>query len=60
MQQKEYESRLLNDLSVDSLDQVKKVVTQLQNAGDTEANGLDVESLRSSGSQRTNCGRTQK
>lgn len=49
---KEYESRLLNDLSVDSLDQVKKVVTQLQNAGDTEANGLDVESLRSAVARR--------
>lgn len=43
---KEYESRLLNDLAVDSFDQVKKVVSQLQSTGDTEAGSLDVESLK--------------
>lgn len=42
---REYESKLLSDLEVDSFDQVKNVVKTLQSAGDTEG-GLNVESLK--------------
>lgn len=42
---KEAESKLLADLQVDSFDQVKSVVNQLQSAGDTETD-LNVASLR--------------
>lgn len=40
---KEAESRILQDLEVDSFDKVKSVVSQLR---DTEETGLDVQSLR--------------
>lgn len=42
---KEVESRILNDLEVDSFDQVKTVVKQLRNVSDEEPN-LNVASLR--------------
>ena len=42
---KEVESRILNDLEVDSFDQVKTVVNQLRNVSDEEPN-LNVASLR--------------
>ena len=42
---KEAEHRMLTELEVDSFDQVKTVVSQLQGAGDTET-GLNVDSLR--------------
>lgn len=42
---KEVESRILNDLEVDSFDQVKTVVSQLRSVSDEEPN-LNVASLR--------------
>ena len=41
---REAETKLLNDLEVDSFDQVKKVVTELRSAG--EDNNLNVSALR--------------
>jgi hypothetical protein len=48
---KDVESRILSDLDVDSIDQVKQVVTELRNAS-PENNSLDVEALRSAVQKR--------
>ena len=48
---KDVESRILNDLDVDSIDQVKQVVTELRNVS-PESNSLDVEALRSAVQKR--------
>lgn len=48
---KDIESRILSDLDVDSLDQIKQVVTELRSAT-PENNTLDVESLRSAVQKR--------
>ena len=48
---KDHESRILQDLEVDSLNQVKQVVSQLRNAT-PEGNTLDVESLKSAVQKR--------
>jgi len=42
----EVERNILQDLNVDSIDQVKKVVTTLQEVNPQEGEGLNVESLR--------------
>ena len=42
----EVEKNILNDLDVDSIDQVKKVVTTLQEVNPDEGTSLNVESLR--------------
>jgi hypothetical protein len=43
--QKQVESRILNDLEVDSIDQVKQVVSELRNVS-PESNTLDVQQLK--------------
>ena len=43
---KDVESRILQDLEVDSIGQVKQVVNQLRSAS-PESNSLDVEALKS-------------
>jgi hypothetical protein len=48
---KDYESRILQDLEVDDLSQVKKVVSQLRSAS-PESNSLDVEALKSAVQKR--------
>ena len=48
---REYESRILQDLEVDNLGQVKQVVNQLRSAS-PESNSLDVEALRSAVQKR--------
>lgn len=48
---KDVESRILSDLDVDSIDQVKQVVRELRNAS-PENNSLDVEALRSAVQKR--------
>lgn len=48
---KDVESRILSDLDVDSIDQVKQVVTELRNAS-PENSSLDVEALRSAVQKR--------
>ena len=48
---KDVESRILSDLDVDSIDQVKQVVTELRNVS-PESNSLDVEALRSAVQKR--------
>ena len=48
---KDIESRILSDLDVDSIDQVKQVVRELRNAS-PENNSLDVEALRSAVQKR--------
>ncbi len=48
---KDVESRILSDLDVDSIDQVKQVVTELRNVS-PENNSLDVEALRSAVQKR--------
>ncbi len=42
----EVERNILNDLNVDSIDQVKSVVSTLQEVNPNEGDGLNVESLR--------------
>ncbi len=42
----EVERNILNDLNVDSIDQVKSVVSTLQEVNPNEGEGLNVESLR--------------
>lgn len=42
----EVEKNILNDLNVDSIDQVKKVVTTLQEVNPQEGSSLNVDSLR--------------
>jgi hypothetical protein len=42
----EVENKILNDLNVDSIDQVKKVVSTLQEVNPQEGNSLNVDSLR--------------
>jgi len=42
----EVEKNILNDLNVDSIDQVKQVVSTLQETNVAEGQGLNVESLR--------------
>lgn len=49
--QKQVESRILSDLDVDSIDQVKKVVTELRSAT-PENTSLDVEALRNAVQKR--------
>ena len=48
---KDVESRILSDLDVDSIDQVKQVVTELRNVS-PESNSLDVEALKSAVQKR--------
>ena len=48
---KDVESRILSDLDVDSIDQVKKVVTELRSAT-PENTSLDVEALRNAVQKR--------
>jgi len=48
---REYESRILQDLEVDNLGQVKQVVNQLRSAS-PESNSLDVEALKSAVQKR--------
>lgn len=48
---KDFESRILQDLEVDNLGQIKQVVNQLRNAS-PESNSLDVEALRSAVQKR--------
>ena len=48
---RDFESRMLQDLEVDNLGQIKQVVSQLRNAS-PESNSLDVESLRSAVQKR--------
>lgn len=48
---KDVESRILSDLDVDSIDQVKQVVTELRNVS-PENNSLDVEALKSAVQKR--------
>jgi hypothetical protein len=48
---KDYESRILQDLEVDNLSQVKQVVNQLRSAS-PESNSLDVEALKNAVQKR--------
>ena len=48
----EVEKNILNELNVDSIDSVKKVVSTLQEVSPEEGQGLNVESLRSAVQKR--------
>ena len=48
----EVEKNILSDLNVDSIDQVKQVVTTLQEVDPQEGNSLNVESLRNAVKKR--------